>query len=194
MPLFALLLPKLSVCELYMCLLKPFSSVSAWKIEIIKLLFNTYYVRHCAQRQIRVCSCQHWSDSLDQQRPTICVHQDFTGFLGTSFSSLVVHMVFPDPRIVTYLTFQCELEINTDVSPNTAHTKLYYSITLHKMIFSPANSFISDENIHILAYLTCWVSVLTGSLSMSPRLKLFPWERLYKERKDRRGSSVMARW
>ena len=59
MPLFALLLPKLSVCELYMRLLKPFSSVSAWKIEIIKLVFNTYYVRHCAQRQICVCSCKH---------------------------------------------------------------------------------------------------------------------------------------
>lgn len=92
------------------------------------------------------------------------------------------------------LPFQCELETNTDMSQNTASTKplLFHNTSWND--FFPANSFISDENIHSLAYLLCWVSVLTGSLSMSPHLKLFPWERWYKERKGRRGSSVLAQW
>lgn len=93
-PLFAFLLPKLIMCKLYMCLLKPFSSIPAWKIEIIKMMSDTYYARHCAKRRICVCSCKHLSDSLDQQRPPRRVNQDFTGFLGASFSSLVVHMFF----------------------------------------------------------------------------------------------------
>lgn len=57
--LFAPLLPKLILCKFYMPVLKPFSYISAWKIEIIKMMPNPYYARHCAKHLIRVCSCQH---------------------------------------------------------------------------------------------------------------------------------------